>query len=94
MYKRYFLIFEEECRLYYCSRSLYGYNSHNQTVYKAQFTSNIQDAKKFLSIKEANDIIDVLPPSETLLHFLVSRPNANIKLTNLVVKPITFNFDS
>jgi hypothetical protein len=94
MYKQHFLIYEKECKLYFCKKFLYGYNPYNQTVYKAQFTSDIHSAAKFTSTKQANLIIDMLPPTETFIHIPVSQDNLPIKLSNLVVLPITINYDS
>jgi hypothetical protein len=95
MYKKYFIIVEEKCNLYFCTRALYGYSVHNQTVYKANFVSNIQSAKRFTSKKAANKLIDMLPPEENFIHvFTTPDASLQIRLANLVVVPITVNYDS
>lgn len=63
-------------------------------VYKAKFESNIQHAKRFKSVKTANKVLDMLPPEDTLVHIPVSEGFAQIRLANLVVMPITINYDS
>lgn len=94
VYKKKYIIFDEVNKLYFCKKYLYGYNFHNQTVYKAKFVDDIQQAKRFTSQKEANKILDTLPPTDTFVHLLISNIPAQIRLAHMIVMPITINYDS
>jgi len=94
MYRKYFLIFEAKCKLFFVNKYHYGYNKYNQTITKVTFTPKIQGAARFFSQKKANQVIDQLPPTNEIIHLLSSSDDCQIKLSNLILIPITFNYDS
>jgi hypothetical protein len=71
---------------------LYGYNFQNQTIYKLKFTANIAEAKQFGSEAIANDLLDTLPPTDTMIH--IYPYSDGVRLANLTVIPISIVYDA
>lgn len=89
-----FVILEEQRKLFYNRRALYGYSFQNHTIYKVHFGPNIESASKFYSESDANRFLDELPPNDYVLHICSSQCKAPIKLSNLVVMPLSIVYDS